>query len=130
MHIGDPRYAIEPTIFDVQDLVDASKALASAELQRTKAGARHVLALPAVRALAEDPRMLRLAARFVGERAFPFRATFFDKQCTPPQNPRTTDRVESCTSSTPRRSTCLTARNCSSSRPHSRETTAAAHELP
>src|SRR5512147_2162182 len=79
MPTDDPGYAVEPGILDVQQLVDASVALGSADLHRTKAGARHVLALPPVRALAANPRMLRLARRFIGTGAFPFRATFFDK---------------------------------------------------
>src|SRR5690242_9679746 len=48
-------------------------------ISRTRAGARHVLAVPAVCAIASDPRLLRIAARFISGRPFPFRATLFDK---------------------------------------------------
>jgi ectoine hydroxylase-related dioxygenase (phytanoyl-CoA dioxygenase family) len=54
-------------------------ALSRAKVPRTKAGARHLLGVPAVRALAHDPRLTGLAARYVGPAALPFRATLFDK---------------------------------------------------
>jgi ectoine hydroxylase-related dioxygenase (phytanoyl-CoA dioxygenase family) len=54
-------------------------ALDEAELARTKAGARHVLAIAAVRALASDSRLLSIASRYVGVKATPYRATLFDK---------------------------------------------------
>ncbi|HKW00338.1 MAG TPA: phytanoyl-CoA dioxygenase family protein [Vicinamibacterales bacterium] len=54
-------------------------ALSSCEVDRTKAGARHVLNVPVVSDLASDPRMLDIARRFVGVGAVPFRATLFDK---------------------------------------------------
>lgn len=82
MRVDDSGYVIEPSVFGVRELTDASEALASAQLQRTKAGARHVLGLPAVRALANDLRMLRIAERFIGKGGFPFRATFFDKSAS------------------------------------------------
>jgi hypothetical protein len=46
---------------------------------RSKAGARHILGMPAVRELANHPKMLALATEFVGPSPFPFRATLFDK---------------------------------------------------
>ena len=54
-------------------------ALSAQAISRTKAGARHVLGVPAVRALAMDQRLLGIATRFVGEGAVPYRATLFDK---------------------------------------------------
>ena len=47
--------------------------------QRTRAGARHLMSLPAVRTLATDNRLLGIARQRVGETALPFRATLFDK---------------------------------------------------
>ena len=55
------------------------EALAAADLQRTRAGARHVLSVGAVNVFAADRRLLDLAAQFVGRGAVPFRATLFDK---------------------------------------------------
>ena len=53
--------------------------LSVADLDRTKAWARHLLSVPVVRQLALDPRMVHLARQFVGVGATPFRATLFDK---------------------------------------------------
>jgi len=44
-----------------------------------KAGIRHVLQLPSVSSVAHDSRFLGIAKDVLGEKAFPFRATFFDK---------------------------------------------------
>ena len=46
----------------------AIEALAAASVERTKAGARHVLKVPAVRALAMDSRLVEIARQFVGGR--------------------------------------------------------------
>ena len=54
-------------------------ALDHANPTRTRAGARHLLGVPAVRELASDPRLTSIARRFVGRGAVPFRATLFDK---------------------------------------------------
>jgi hypothetical protein len=54
-------------------------ALSDATIERTKAGARHVLKVPAVHELAADPRLMDIAREFVGSRPIPFRATLFDK---------------------------------------------------
>jgi hypothetical protein len=72
-------YAIHEQVFDRSEMVTAVAALADADMVRTKAGARHVLAVPMIRSLATDPRMIRLAAQFVGAAPVAFRATLFDK---------------------------------------------------
>jgi hypothetical protein len=46
---------------------------------RTRAGARHLMAQPAIAALAHDARLLGLAGSVLGPRPRPFRATLFDK---------------------------------------------------
>jgi len=53
--------------------------LGSAQLGRSKAGARHILGVPAVRELAEHARMQEIASGFIAAAAVPFRATLFDK---------------------------------------------------
>ena len=75
----DSGYAIYDGIFGHSLMRDTLQALASTDLQRTRAGARHVLGIPAVRQLAEDRRLLEIASKFVGSGAVPFRATLFDK---------------------------------------------------
>jgi len=60
-------------------MLGVATALDEAPIGRTKAGARHVLSVPVVRELAGDPRLLEVAASFVGATPVPFRATLFDK---------------------------------------------------
>jgi hypothetical protein len=74
----DRGYGVFEGVFTDAELEPVAAALEGRLATRSRAGARHVLALPEVRALAEDPRLLRLADRFVAG-ALPFRATLFDK---------------------------------------------------
>jgi ectoine hydroxylase-related dioxygenase (phytanoyl-CoA dioxygenase family) len=60
-------------------MLDVLAALDGANLIRTRAGARHVLAVPAVRSLADHPVLLEIARGYVGSKALAFRATLFDK---------------------------------------------------
>jgi hypothetical protein len=75
----DPGYSIHPQVFGSDEMRALSDALAHGQITRTRAGARHVLGVSAVRTIATDPRMLRLAQSYVGAEAVPFRATLFDK---------------------------------------------------
>jgi hypothetical protein len=78
----DSGYSIHEQVFNRSEVAGVLAALANAEMVRTKAGARHVLAVPVIRLLATDPRMMRLAAGFVGAAPVAFRATLFDKSPT------------------------------------------------
>lgn len=75
----DAGYFIYDHIFPSTDMSRAAHALAGVAVGRTKAGARHVLKVPAVRELSEDSRLLKIASQFVGPAPTPFRATLFDK---------------------------------------------------
>src|SRR5678816_4367106 len=66
-------------VFQRTEMGRAIEALAAASVERTRAGARHVLKVPAVRALAVDSRLVEIARQFVGPTPVPFRATLFDK---------------------------------------------------
>ena len=79
MTSGDQGYYIFERVFERSEMGRALRGLSSARLERTRAGARHVLHVPVVRALAADSRLMRIAAQFVGQTAVPFRATLFDK---------------------------------------------------
>jgi len=79
MHILDEGYWIAEHVVAGSDLQVVCNALDAADVPRTRAGARHVLRLPAVRELALHPALGSLAAPFVGGQAIPFRATLFDK---------------------------------------------------
>jgi hypothetical protein len=72
-------YSIHPGIFSRPRMLDALAALDEAQLARTKAGARQILSVPNVRALANDEALLAIARGYIGPEAFPFRATLFDK---------------------------------------------------
>jgi ectoine hydroxylase-related dioxygenase (phytanoyl-CoA dioxygenase family) len=78
----DAGYSICDLVFSPTDMDRVGEALAVSRVERTKAGARHVLKVPAVRALATDSRLLDIARQFVGPTPTPFRATLFDKSPT------------------------------------------------
>lgn len=61
---------------DVDRFVDEFDA---APIPRSRAGARHILKHPGVDRLARKPEVLGIAQSLLGESAFPFRATLFDK---------------------------------------------------
>ena len=75
----DLGYGIYPRSFPRADMEAVASSLTAATVERTRAGARHVLKVPAVRALSVDSRLMDIARRFVGPTPVPFRATLFDK---------------------------------------------------
>ena len=79
--MDDLGYGIVEGVFSGAELAPVVAALDGRLDTRSRAGARHVLALPEIRALADDPRLISMAARFVGP-AQPFRATLFDKSAS------------------------------------------------
>jgi ectoine hydroxylase-related dioxygenase (phytanoyl-CoA dioxygenase family) len=81
MTIDDPGYRVVEGVFTDAELAPIAAALDGHLATRSRAGARHVLALPEIRALASDPRLVDLAAQFIGA-AQPFRATLFDKSAS------------------------------------------------
>ncbi len=79
MNISEDGYLITEHIFERRDMETVCHALKSADVLRTKAGARHVLRVPAVRELAAHPVLVHLSGTFIGAPATPYRATLFDK---------------------------------------------------
>jgi ectoine hydroxylase-related dioxygenase (phytanoyl-CoA dioxygenase family) len=77
--IEQEGWAVVEHVFDDAECDALATALAPHTEAHRRAGARHLLALPAVAALASDPRLIALAARVLGGRAVPFRATLFVK---------------------------------------------------
>jgi ectoine hydroxylase-related dioxygenase (phytanoyl-CoA dioxygenase family) len=53
--------------------------LAAEPLQRSRAGARHLLACSAVAHVARDPRLIDIASQWLDTTAIPFKATLFEK---------------------------------------------------
>jgi hypothetical protein len=72
-------FEIVPAVLDRHEIADAAGALQQERLERSRAGARHLMRHPNVQQLARDPRLVALACRFLGPSAIPFRATLFDK---------------------------------------------------
>ena len=73
-------FAILPGLLPANDLAAVEEFLDSA--QPVRAGRRHLLRYDVVRRLANDPRLLAVAATFIGAGAAPFKATLFDKSPT------------------------------------------------
>src|SRR5207253_11144281 len=53
--------------------------LSHSQLKRSRAGARHILSVDAVRKIAHDMRLVEIASAVLEAVAIPFRATLFDK---------------------------------------------------
>lgn len=66
-------------MFDADEMTRLADTLSRSPVNRSKAGARHVLGVPAVNRLAADARLTGIASAFVGPSPLPFRATLFDK---------------------------------------------------
>jgi ectoine hydroxylase-related dioxygenase (phytanoyl-CoA dioxygenase family) len=78
-HHANDGFSIVSGVFEGAELDGIARELDAASLQRSRAGARHLLALPAIAAVARDPRLLGLAAQVLGRDPVPFGATLFDK---------------------------------------------------
>jgi ectoine hydroxylase-related dioxygenase (phytanoyl-CoA dioxygenase family) len=77
--VEEQGFAVIPGVLpqsEVARLLDDCGQLLS---RRSRAGVRHALACTPVAALARDPRLVKIADEILGSRAFPFRATLFDK---------------------------------------------------
>jgi hypothetical protein len=75
----DSGYRIVPNVFTEAEIERLAVELATCNVPRSRAGARHLMRNPAVAAIACDQRMLDIARSFIGGQPQPFRATFFDK---------------------------------------------------
>ena len=72
-------FAITDAVFGADEIDSLMRQLDAAPLHRSRAGARHLLGVPAIAALARDPRLTALAAQALGGDPVPFGATLFDK---------------------------------------------------
>lgn len=75
----DSGFAIVPEVLDHREVDAILQNLKATTLQRSRAGARHLLSVSAVAALATDSRLLALAAEALACEPIPFGATLFDK---------------------------------------------------
>jgi hypothetical protein len=75
----DSGFAIVPGVFDSREVDAILRELEGETLRRSRAGARHLISVPVIAALARDPRLISLAARTLDSEPVPFGATLFDK---------------------------------------------------
>jgi hypothetical protein len=64
---------------DQSEIDVVSRLLQDEQVHRSGAGARHLMRCSEIQQIAGDPRLVTIAARFIGAAAVPFRATLFDK---------------------------------------------------
>ena len=72
-------FAIVEGVLDGTAIAELARALETPDLDRSRAGARHLMYRPTVSAVAADSRMVAIARRFLGETAVAYKATLFDK---------------------------------------------------
>jgi hypothetical protein len=72
-------FSIVPQVFGVPEVEHIVRELDGCSIQRSRAGARHLLSVPLIAALARDPRLIGLAESVLGCEPVPFGATLFDK---------------------------------------------------
>lgn len=75
----EPGFEIVPEAFDRAAMSSIVEALERADIHRSRAGIRNILRIDAIRSFASDDRLMNFAQAALGENAFPFRATLFDK---------------------------------------------------
>lgn len=72
-------FAISSPILSLAEVNRLVDGIDKSSLHRSRAGIRHALKHPAIAELANDARILKLAKVILGDQAFPFHATLFDK---------------------------------------------------
>ena len=77
--VEENGFAILPEMFSQESLDCFLQEIDELAPRRSRAGVRHALRLTPVVQLARQPRMVEAARRVLGDDAFPFRATLFDK---------------------------------------------------
>lgn len=80
--VGERGYAAIPEAFLQEESDQLLQELKGVSLPRSRAGLRHAMGIPAVAKMARRMALLRIAREILGENAFPFRATLFDKSTT------------------------------------------------
>lgn len=79
MKVEQDGYAIVPNVFTPDEVQNLALTLESSNLPRSRAGIRHLLGNTAIAQVTNDPRLLGIAQSILGNDAFPFKATLFDK---------------------------------------------------
>jgi ectoine hydroxylase-related dioxygenase (phytanoyl-CoA dioxygenase family) len=77
--IEEQGYGVTDSLFDGSELQRVMDTLESVDLERSRAGMRHILKQPEVATIANSTEMVSLAASSLGGAVVPFRATLFEK---------------------------------------------------
>lgn len=77
--VDEQGFCIFPGVLGEREVWQLSENLANTQMVQSRAGIRHALQYGAVAAIAEDPKLLVIARRVLGDGAIPFRATLFEK---------------------------------------------------
>lgn len=72
-------FRIIPGIFDEEEVDRLRDAVLAGAEHRTRGGARHLLHLPEVAAVAQDPRLIEIARECLGAAPLVYRASLFNK---------------------------------------------------
>jgi len=72
-------FSIVPEVLGTSEVDHLVSELERCSIHRSRAGARHLLSVPMILALAHEPRLIALAAGVLGPEPVPFGATLFDK---------------------------------------------------
>ena len=75
-------FAVISSVLTPRDVDALGVEIAAADMRRGRAGVRHAMRLPSISSLAKDERLLGIARSILGNQAFPFNATLFDKSPT------------------------------------------------
>lgn len=75
----DGGFTISPGVLSSSEIKVLTRDVETSNCARSRAGMRHLLSIPAVAALARDPRFIDLARNALGCEPAPFGATLFDK---------------------------------------------------
>jgi hypothetical protein len=77
--VEENGFAILPDVFSSQDVMGIRSDLKDATLRRSRAGVRHALDSAGIARLSQGSQLFAIARDVLGDGAFPFRATLFDK---------------------------------------------------
>jgi ectoine hydroxylase-related dioxygenase (phytanoyl-CoA dioxygenase family) len=72
-------FVVTPPLLTPPEIETLINALNQTSVSRSRPGVRHALGLTQVTTLARDPRLLSIAQEILGNGAFPYHATLFDK---------------------------------------------------
>ena len=75
-------YAVLPEVLGQKEINRLAEELGRSNLPRSRAGVRHAMRIPAVAEMALGAGLVGIVQEILGEGAFPFRATLFDKSPT------------------------------------------------